>query len=315
MKSILLFRLGGLGDLLVALPSIQLAKRRFPGSCLSLVCRTEYGRLLEEAGVVDVVIPVDDRRWLPLFDDRPDVPEDLRKWLEEFHFILGWFQGERPRPFERKVFALTGAGGRFIVYEPQSGIPVSRYFFNRTSALVGRPDGRDTFDAYHRLPSLKEKNRDKGLLRKPEPPTGRGQFAIVHPGSGSPEKCWPLKNFLALIGLLDRKGIKGFLVTGEAEERMERTILDSELPCGWLWLRRPPLVKLAELLEEAAVYVGNDSGVTHLAAACGTRGLAIFRNDFEAAWRPYGRILILSAADVATITAEFVVEKVGSSLL
>ena len=315
MKSILLFRLGGLGDLLVALPSIQLAKRRYPGSSLSLVCRTEYGRLLEETGVVDVIIPAEDRRWLPLFDDRPDVPEDLRKWLEKFHFILGWFQGDEHRPFERKVFAPTAAGGRLIVYEPRSGIPVSRYFFDRTSALIGRPHARDTFKACHKLPSLKEGDRHKSLVRKPGPPTGRGRFAVVHPGSGSPKKCWPLENFLALIRLLHRKGIKGFLVTGEAEERMERTILDSGLPSGWSWLHRTPLIKLAGLLEGADVYIGNDSGVTHLAAACGTQGLAIFRNDLESAWKPYGRIHVMSAADVAAITVESVVEKIEGNLL
>jgi len=92
MKSILLFRLGGLGDLLVALPSVQLVKRRFPGSSLSLVCRAEYGRLLEEAGVVDAVFPLDDSRWLPLFDDGPDAPGDLKKWLSGFDLILGWLQ-------------------------------------------------------------------------------------------------------------------------------------------------------------------------------------------------------------------------------
>jgi ADP-heptose:LPS heptosyltransferase len=316
MKSILLVRLGGLGDLLVALPSIQLVKRRYPGSSLSLVCRTEYGRLLEKAGVVDAVISAEDSRWLPLFDDRPGVPEDLRKWLEESNVILGWFQGEKPRSFEHKVFALTAASGRFIVYDPQSGIPVSRYFFDRTSALIdGRPHARGAFEDCFRLPSLKAEDRDKSLLRKSKTPVGRSDFAVIHPGSGNKTKCWPLENFLGIIAFLHQKGMKGYLVTGEAEARMERTILDSRLPSGWLWLHRPPLTELAGLLEEAAVYIGNDSGVTHLAAACGTRGLALFRNDLEAAWKPCGRIHVMSAADVATITVESVIEKIELSML
>lgn len=316
MKSILLFRLGGLGDLLVALPSVQLVKRRFPGSSLSLACRAEYGRLLEKAGVVDAVFPIEDSRWLPLFDDGPDAPGDLRKWLSGFDLILGWLQRETSRPFEQKILALTAASGRFIVYEPQSGIPVSRYFFDRTSALIaGRLQANDQFEDRHRLPSLKTKGRDQSLPQKPETPARQKKFAVIHPGSGNENKCWALENFLAIIELLHQKGIKGYLVTGEAEARMERKILDLGLPRGWSWLRRPPLIELAGLLEEAAVYIGNDSGVTHLAAACGTRGLALFRNDLEAAWAPYGRIHVLSAEDVAAIPVDFVMGKIGLIML
>jgi len=316
MKSILVFRLGGLGDLLVALPSVQLVKRRFPGSSLSLVCRAEYGRLLEEAGVVDAVFPLDDSRWLPLFDDGPDTPEDFKKWLAEFNFILGWFQKETPRPFERKIFDRTASRGRFIVYEPQSGIPVSRYFFDHTSALIdGRSQADDKFEDCHRLPSLKTKGRDQSLPGKPETPARQKKSVVIHPGSGNENKCWPLENFLALIESLHQKGIEGYLVTGEAEARMEKKILDLGLPQGWSWLRRPPLIELAGLLEEAAVYIGNDSGVTHLAAACGTRGLALFRNDLEAAWAPFGRIHVLSAEDVAAIPVDFVLGKIGLIML
>lgn len=316
MKSILLFRLGGLGDLLVALPSVQLVKRRFPGSSLSLVCRAEYGRLLEKAGVVDAVFPIEDSRWLALFDDGPDAPEDLRKWLSGFDLILGWLQRETSRAFELRILALTAASGRFIVYEPQSGIPVSRYFFDRTSALIaGRLQANDQFENCHRLPSLKTKGWDQSLPRKPETPARQEKSAVIHPGSGNENKCWPLENFLAIIEFLHQKGIAGYLVTGEAEARMEKKILDLGLPRGWSWLGRPPLIELAGLLEEAAVYIGNDSGVTHLAAACGTRGLALFRKDMEVAWKPFGRINVLSAADIATITVESVVEKIGLIML
>jgi len=316
MKSILLFRLGGLGDLLVALPSVQLIRRRFPESSLSLVCRAEYGRLLEEAGVVDAVFSIEDSRWLPLFDDAPDVPEDFREWLSGFNFILGWLQKETSRPFERKIFDRTASCGRFIVYEPQSGIPVSRYFFDRTFALLeGRPQADDKFEDCHRLPSLKTKGRDQSLPRKPETPARQKKSAVIHPGSGNETKCWPLENFLAIIEFLHQKGIEGCLVTGEAEARMERKILDSRFPPGWSWLGRPPLIELAGLLEHAAVYIGNDSGVTHLAAACGTRGLALFRKDKEVAWKPFGRINVLSAADIATITVESVIEKIGLIML
>jgi ADP-heptose:LPS heptosyltransferase len=193
---------------------------------------------------------------------------------------------------------------------------VSRYFFDRTSALTnGRPQADDKFEDCQRLPSFNSEGRDKSFSRKLETPAGQKRFAVIHPGSGSETKCWPLENFLAIIEFLHQKGMKGVLVTGEAEARTERKILDSGLPPGWSWLSRPPLIELAGLLEEAVVYIGNDSGVTHLAAACGTRGLALFRKDMEVAWKPFGQIHILSAADVATITIESVIEKIGLIML
>ena len=56
MKSILLFRLGGLGDLLVAFPSIYLLRKELFPCSITLVCREEYGSLLKETGVVDNLV-------------------------------------------------------------------------------------------------------------------------------------------------------------------------------------------------------------------------------------------------------------------
>ena len=78
MKSILLFRLGGLGDLLVALPSFNLLRCAFPGARLDLVGRKDYGELLRDAGVFDAVFSADNAEWAPLFDATQAVPESLR---------------------------------------------------------------------------------------------------------------------------------------------------------------------------------------------------------------------------------------------
>jgi ADP-heptose:LPS heptosyltransferase len=202
-----------------------------------------------------------------------------------------------------------------IVYDPQSRIPVSRYFFDQTLSLIcDRPGMSAALEDCGRLPFLKKQGRASGAFEEAQRVPRRQAFTAVHPGSGSEKKCWPLENFLAIIAMLHQKKIEGFLVTGDAEARMDKEIQSSTLPPGWAWLRRPPLLRLAGLLQEAEFYFGNDSGVTHLAAACGTPGLAVFRKDLEVAWRPYGQIAVLSHEDISAITVDSVWKAVSHRL-
>jgi ADP-heptose:LPS heptosyltransferase len=135
----------------------------------------------------------------------------------------------------------------------------------------------------------------------------REPFAVVHPGSGSPKKCWPLDRFRRVIEALGERGLGGFLVSGEVEAGLEESLGRIPLPSGWRRLVRPPLSDLARLLRAAAVYVGNDSGPTHLAAACGAQTIAVFREEFAAAWAPFGRGTVLSAPNVEEVAVEDVI--------
>jgi ADP-heptose:LPS heptosyltransferase len=101
-----------------------------------------------------------------------------------------------------------------------------------------------------------------------------------------------------LAAELARGGTAGRIVTGEAEAGITARLRDTALPPGWEFLDSPPLAVLAALLESAPVYVGNDSGVTHLAAACGAPVVALFRSEFAVHWRPSGGAIVLASDDV-----------------
>jgi len=323
MKSALLFRLGGLGDLIVALPSLNLLRKALPGVSLHLVGRAEYGDLLREAGVVEAVFSAEEARWAPLFDDSAAVPTELNRLLSGYALILGWFQGRTGTPhfFSEKSEASPSSRPpssrnpdspiiHSIVYDLASGIPISRFFFERTAEAVkagGHP--LFSFDDFCRLRLIKEKRVTKlsgedAVAENPRPRDSSPKLAVVHPGSGSRRKCWPLDRFLAVISYLRQHGFAGSLVTGEAEERLEGELRRVSFPPGWQWLCRPSLAALAGLLRDAALYIGNDSGVTHLAAACGTNVVAIFRKEMETAWKPFGRTTVLSVEEVEDISLE-----------
>lgn len=315
MKSTLLLRLGGLGDLIVAFPSILLLRKKFSPCFLTLVCREEYGFILKQTGVVDEIVSAEQARLAPLFDS-PPYPEELSNWLEGFSLILGWIQTKSSLNHEELSSFLSTNRCRFFVHDPDYPGQISRYFFEKIlEYLTGIDDPSSSFSDCTRLPlSSSQVKLGLGLLREEplkdkEEEAERGQkIVVVHPGSGSKSKCWPLENFMEMIHQFSRKGYRGALVTGFADVELENKLSSYSLPKNWVWLRNPSLVKLSGLLSVSSLYLGNDSGITHLAAACGTKVIALFQNDLESAWRPYGRVTILSGESVSDISPHTVLE-------
>lgn len=303
MRSALFFRLGGLGDLLVAYPSISLIRKKYPLAGLTLVCREEYGALLQEKGVVNQVVRWDSPRLLPLFSEPAAADENLTGWLGGFDLIIGWMHGERNSALENRLTSAAHPGEcRFFYYQPETPEQISRFYFRKTSEFLGQvPSGSCTFEKCAMLPL--GRGREKGR-----------KLVVVHPGSGSERKCWPVGNFLEVINRLGQKEFKGALVTGEAEKRMMALIERTALPPGWTWLRSPSLSVLSGLLQEADLYLGNDSGITHLAAALGTESVALFREDLVIPWKPYGSVILLSAAKLEEISIESVWKTIAGLL-
>lgn len=104
-------------------------------------------------------------------------------------------------------------------------------------------------------------------------------YAVIHPFSGSPKKNWPLDRFRAAASLLERR-MPVFWCAGPEEE----------LPGA---VRFPDLRGLARWLAAAAVFLGNDSGISHLAAACGVPVVALFGPTGPRVWAPRGRVCVL----------------------
>jgi ADP-heptose:LPS heptosyltransferase len=141
--------------------------------------------------------------------------------------------------------------------------------------------------------------REAEALTKALPPG----FLAVHPGSGSPAKNWPLDRFADAARRLspDRPWL---LVLGPAEDEVEP-------PPGAVVARSWGLRTLGATLASAGLFLGNDSGVAHLAAACGTRTLALFGPTDPAQWAPVGPFvagLRAPSARVGDLSVDDVVE-------
>jgi ADP-heptose:LPS heptosyltransferase len=114
----------------------------------------------------------------------------------------------------------------------------------------------------------------------------------MHPGAGSHRKRWPAERFAALGASLVRRGLQVVLIEGPADAEVVAQVQEhAGLP--FPVLRDLDTRLLAAALAEARCFVGNDSGVTHLAGAVGTPTLALFGPTDPASWAPLGNARVL----------------------
>ena len=123
-------------------------------------------------------------------------------------------------------------------------------------------------------------------------PRGPRDFAVMHPFSGTARKNWPLERFREVAG---RLGMPVQWCAGPDEE-LEGAVRFDDLHGLACWLAR------------ARLYIGNDSGITHLAAAVGTPVIAIFGPTDPAVWGPRGDSVQIVSGRLDAITVEDVLE-------
>jgi heptosyltransferase III len=293
MNPVLLFRPGGLGDVLAALPSLRFLRLCCGSAPFLLAARGDAAALLKAAGIVDEIYSLDDRRLAPLFSPAAGRPFSLELNGLRPVALWSWFFNPPSPAFEAAASSLFPGAAHIIAYNPSAGRSVSLDWFERTTEAAARKVSAAEFEHLSRLPQPGSR----------APARSAAGLAVVHPGSGGTKKRWPLERFMAVISALAEDGLAGWLVTGPAEDEAD-SAFRPVLPAGWRRLASPLLSELVGRLEACSLYIGNDSGVTHLAAAAGAPVLALFRDEYLPAWRPFGRTTVLHAARPELITVE-----------
>jgi len=258
-----------LGDTVLLIPLFRALRQRFGPCALTLVTRTDFGQMLTMHGFVEGQASADDRSHTLWFAP----PEGGHA-----NSIPPWSQCDLLLSAVAAPADPWAANARLA--RPARD-PDSLLFFTPRPS----PEYPGHVTAWHRgqLPAL-------ALAEAPGPlPRNNPDGAVIlHPGSGGDAKCWPRDRFLALGRSLKRNGIVPTFILGEAEqERWDRATLDA-LQQEFPWYLHMGLYELAEKLARARLYLGNDSGVTHLAAAMGIPVLALFGPSSEIQWRPVG---------------------------
>jgi heptosyltransferase-3 len=184
-----------------------------------------------------------------------EAPEGLLHRLREFDSIVSWYGANRPE------FRSLVAG---------FGLP-----FTFLAALPAEDAGVHATDFY--LAQVRDMARcESAGVPRIRCDVERENYAVIHPFSGSPRKNWPLEKFRALARQLERAMPVRWCAGPE------------DPPLDEPATRIDDLYELARWLAGARLYIGNDSGITHLAAAVGTPVLALFGPTDPAVWAPRG---------------------------
>jgi lipopolysaccharide heptosyltransferase II len=301
---ILIYRSGALGDTIVAVPAIQALRRAYPNAALALMTvSAESGiwadRVLGEFGWFDQMITYAAAD-LPNPGRVRALAQRVRAFAADMVVHLSSEQNSRTRILrDRAFFALAGIP-RFVGAAPAS---VTWYGRRRTDDHIypsevdrllalavdagAAPGVPPAFD----LPvDDTVRARVDRVLEKAGIDLRRPLIGLC-PGSKQPAKRWPLERYRE-IGrrLIDTYGATIVVVGGP----LERAAGD-QIGAGWptgRWLNTAPdlsVLEMAELLRRCAFYLGNDTGAMHVAAAVGTKCVAVFGAQYpERCWHPYG---------------------------
>nr|HID59715.1 hypothetical protein [Desulfobacterales bacterium] len=272
----LIIHQGALGDLILSLPAILKLKIE-KKTDLALLCPHHLGRLIQTLGIVVECFSIERACFSLLFSD--EIDSSLCDFLRRYERIIVFsFSDMVPKN-------ITRIGLKEVYRIPprppiRKRIHVSRYIIDQFKATRLLKNSLD-LDSNFRL-SI------PGLSHI-EPFNGEKKRIVIHPGSGSRRKWWALRNFLEL-SLLIRKihSYEPIFILGPAEIGLRKDIEDhanvgpSSLYCN------PESRLLISILKEASIFLGNDSGVTHLAASLGIPTLAIFGPSDPIRWKPVG---------------------------
>ena len=270
--SILVVRLGAMGDIIHAIPAVAWLKQTFPRAAVSWLVEDKWSDLLEHNPYVDEVIRVDRRSW------RSGLACCRELRARGFDLAVD-FQG-----LLKSAIPAALSRARAIVGFASPRERLAAFFYNRRVAVT----------APHMVDRCLELAEAAGARRagiECPLPAGRSEgelpegFVLASPLAGWESKQWPFEYYSALGALLKRKLGLDLVLNGP--------------PSAAAALRSAPntrthLSSLAGLIDatrRATAVVGVDSGPAHLAAALEKPGVAIFGPTDPARNGPYGASL------------------------
>jgi heptosyltransferase III len=286
-RTVVILHPGGLGDLLLAVPAIYSLKTRYPTHKVLLCGHEEGSRFLAECGLVDCSLSVETTACTALFaGQRPDDPS-LLDWLGCCDYAVAWTGDESGI----LAAALKHCGAAIaVVQSPFACTLTAVHQAERYAEAVGI-EATAVPMPHLAVPHMLKNEAWKYLALCGVSP--KHPLIVVHPGSGSRHKCVKPEILVPVLKALEAEGLQPLVLQGPADDEMVGQLLPRMSPCPTL-LRGLPLPLLGGVLSHAELFLGHDSGVTHLAALLGTSTVVLFGPTDPARWAPRGAAVTVS---------------------
>jgi heptosyltransferase-2 len=275
---IAIFHLNGVGDLIFSLPALLAIRQLFPQAHITSILRPYLRDLLEPIGMVDRILLRPER------ETQRETLAFLRE-LRRGHFEMAVLFSQS---LSANIYALlSGAPIRLGFVDtifPQllnpalnlRGITSVAKLLYLVEQLGARPAKLDYVGLLK--PGRQQQKRVTALLGEVD--GDKDRLAIISFGEGSkrpyPYKVWGREKFAAVGKYLSRQGLRPVII-GSKGEAPEAALLAEEIGRGaFSFAGRTSLGELAELIGRGEIFVGIDSGPTHIAAALGVPLVAIY---------------------------------------
>lgn len=283
---ILIVKLGSIGDVVHTLPALAAIRRSLPDAEIAWVVEKRSAEILRGNEQIDRLVEVDTRspRKGKIEDLLPEVRSQLRELRGSKYDIAIDFQGLLKSGMIAK---LSGAPKRWGFDRRNLREPASRVFLTDMAKIEPRinvirknlslaesalgitvPDDKLEFPIY----TSDDHRREAAAIAA----QAGGQFALLNPAGGWVTKLWPAERFGALADVLWRDlGLPSVVVTGPGEEALAERVRAASVSRNTVFAT-PSLKGLYEIARLSSVYVGGDTGPTHLAVAAGAPVVGLF---------------------------------------
>lgn len=271
--------------MIVTLPAIRAIRTHYFNAQIEIMGYPSYLEIIRERFYANKVSRFDQAGIAALFVKQTQMPASLSGLFDSIDLIVSFALGNDQNFREN----LKAAGARKVICHDSfpvenSGTHMVDHFLKLSDSLgISRADN---------IPKIFLKEEDVRLgnnfLEKRIGNLGKLLVAL-HPGSGSWQKNWPVDRFAALIHWLrDEMDVNIIIVSGPADRENVKK-LKMLVQTDYILADRLPLPTLAAILQQCHLFIGNDSGISHLAAAMGIKTVAIFGSTDPRLWAPRGR--------------------------
>jgi len=280
---------GALGDFICFLPALLALRARHPGrmvlaaapALLDLICVDEIS-----------TVSIHGREISEVFAPRMSGAPLAAAWLDGVGHVYSW-TGFHDADFRRHLQEVSEGLASFYQFRGMRPGEHATQYYARCVGLQPQPIAPGVIRADQAWSA--EFCRQHGL--------SAGSFLVLHPGSGSPKKNW--RGFDAVARTWrQRHAAAAVVLCGPAEQEQGDAVTrrggDAErLGDGVIVVDGLALQQVAALLRRSALYLGNDSGISHLAGAVGARGVVLFGPSDPLTWAPRSdQLRVLHAPEV-----------------
>ncbi|PYT00069.1 MAG: lipopolysaccharide heptosyltransferase I [Acidobacteria bacterium] len=284
---ILIIKLGAIGDIIHTLPVLSAIRSTFPDAAVSWAAEQRSAEILRDNPLIDNLIEVDTRSMRgsraveKILTEGTKQIKNLRQ--NDFDIAID-FQGLLKSGMIAK---LSGAKSRWgfarrdlrepaarVFYTDTAKIPPMTHVARRSLALAGAALGADFTDAPIEFPIFATQEHENEAN---EIAADVGQnFAILNPAGGWVTKLWNAGNYGKLADRLwSDLGMRSIVVSGPNESQLAASVAAAS-SSGNVMLVEPSLKGFFELAKRAKIYIGGDTGPTHIAIAAGTPVVGIY---------------------------------------